>query len=97
MNVAIRSLTQLTETEWRVGLAVGGLIHDSQLLVKDGELVSFQIINPMVHDMLSLCGLEGQFSRHFFSYLDDRSPELPWDFGEQDDNTIEQVVLHYES
>jgi len=96
MEISIRKLEQQSDNEWTAELEFGGTTLSSAVTVQlDGELRSFQITEPLFKDMLALNGLEGEFSKRFFGFMDRGAPKLPWQFGEQDDEIIERVRKHY--
>ena len=98
MKISVQDLTQSSQSAWDATLEVGSLRLSSEIITKeDGVLRSFQIKEPMFKDMLALNGLEGEFSKRFFRFIGSGEPELPWCFGEQDDEVIERVRKHYET
>ena len=98
MEISVCKLVQKSESEWYAELEVGDFVLSTALTVEnDGELRGFRIVQPMFEDMLAVNGLEGEFSKLFFTYVDSGEPSLPWRFGEQDDEIIERVRAHYEA
>ncbi len=96
MNISVQKLQQKSGNEWFAELRVGQTVLSTTLPVQDdGELQSFQIGEPMFEDMLALNGLDGAFSKLFFTFMAKGEPDLPWDFGDQDDEVIERVRKHY--
>lgn len=96
MKISVLKLQQKSESEWFAELRVGQTVLSTTLSVQDdGELQSFQIGEPMFEDMLALNGLDGAFSKLFFTFMAKGEPDLPWDFGDQDDEVIERVRKHY--
>ena len=96
MEISICKLSRQSDSEWYAELEVGETVLSTALTVQDdGELQSFQIGEPMFKDMLALNGLEGEFSKLFFTFMAKGEPVIPWRFGEQDDEIIERVRKHY--
>lgn len=98
MEITVRRLDRRSDYDWFGELECGEFVFNSAITVQhDGELRSFHIGESMFKDMLALNGLEGEFSKRFFTFISHGEPELPWCFGDQDDEIIERVLNHYKS
>lgn len=92
MQILINRLTQLSQLEWTCELKLDEVIIESSLtLCGDEALPGFNISNAVVHDVLTLCGLDGEFSRHFFGFVEANASALPCYLGECDDDVISRV------
>jgi hypothetical protein len=97
MEISVRRLEQVSDSEWLAELGFGDASVSSVIEVADdGELRGFHFREPMFGVMLAWNGLEGEFSKRFFAYMDSGVPEIPWCFGEHDDEIIKRVWKHYE-
>ena len=96
MDHVLSGMTKQSDTVWIAELQVGHSSLRTKIHFEDDdELQGFRIIEPIFHDLVVLCGLEGQFACHFVTYRDNRSPELPWRFDNQDEEVIQRVLDHY--
>ena len=96
MKIEGRKLTQHSDSQWFCELDVGESQLESTLVFdNDGELQSFRIVDSAFKDLLSLCGLEGRFSKNVFAFIANGLPSLPWCFGDQDDDVFKRVRKHY--
>jgi len=96
MRISVLSLQRQNDSNWIAKLTAGELVLTSPVAVQsDSELQSFQIGEPFFKDMLALNGLEGEFSKRFFGFIENGKPELPWCLGEHDSEIILRVSSHY--
>jgi hypothetical protein len=83
MMLTIQSISEVSTDRFRVFATLGDSSVKADLEVSDVDgLTKFNIVGEYFSMLLHLGGLCGSFAKWFFSYLDNRVPELPTELGE---------------
>ena len=64
--------------------------------LEHGAVRGFHLKDPLLEDLLSVCGLTEQFAQHFWMYRNGQAAAFPWDYGEQDEQQIALALQYYQ-